>query len=125
VQEVYQPAPFSLDQDSTTLAFVAGDKDKTGKVVGLSDGKERQTLEGPTEAHLCVAHSPDGKYIAAGGNDNAVTVWDAATGQKLATVDAHVNAVTALAFSRDGKLLATGSKDKTVKLWNVAKVLGK
>jgi WD40 repeat protein len=54
----------------------------------------------------CVAFSPDGRRLAAGGS-TAACVWDAATGKQLLRRDNQY--VAAVAFSHDGRALALGS----------------
>jgi WD40 repeat protein/serine/threonine protein kinase len=77
--------------------------------------------EGPNL--FAVAMSPDGRYIAAGG-DNPQTfihVWDL-RGAKPAVVPGfagHRDAVHSVVFSRDGTKLLTASHDRTVQLWDV------
>src|SRR5262249_17519621 len=56
-----------------------------------------------------VAWSPDGKWIASGGQDRVVRLWDAATGQQVRALPGHARTVSALAFSGDGKRLASAS----------------
>jgi serine/threonine protein kinase/WD40 repeat protein len=66
-----------------------------------------------------VVYSPDGKWLASGGDDHAVKlslVSDPATQRILS---GHEALVAAVAFSPDGKTLASASYDGTVRLWSV------
>jgi WD40 repeat protein len=88
--------------------------------------------EGPTGILLgvhpwwvhCVAFSPDGKMLAAGGGflnpEGEVQLRDVPTGTVRATLRGHQAPVYALAFTPDGRALATLSCDGMVKLWDVA-----
>ena len=60
---------------------------------------------------------PDGKSIAASGDDSIVWVWNAATGQLQHTYTGHTGWVISLACSPDGKYIASGSFDQTVQVW--------
>lgn len=71
--------------------------------------------------------SPDGRYLASGGNDNLVCVWAAAAQQKytesnpLYTFDQHQSAVKALAWCPwHTSILASGggTADRCIKFWN-------
>ncbi len=74
-----------------------------------------------------LAFSPDGKYLATGGNSRPhyVQVWDANTGQllhQLAGANGHTDTVISVAFSQKGagagQRLLTGSYDGTARLWD-------
>lgn len=76
-------------------------------------------LSGHGDAVVCVAYSPDGKYLASAGIDRAVCVWDSETGEFLHRYLGHTSVIHALSFSWDGHLLASGGEDKSIRLWRL------
>jgi hypothetical protein len=80
----------------------------------------RELLQTDDEV-LCLALSPDGKKLAAGGCDRVVRVWDVADDFKLdQAIENHADWVFGVVFSPDSKHLLTGSRDKTAKVWDLA-----
>ncbi len=77
-----------------------------------------QTYRGHTRFVRSIAWSPDGKYIASGGDygDNTVQVWEASSGNHIYT---HSNQyrIFAVAWAPDGGRIASASFDGTVQLW--------
>ena len=89
---------------------VSADNLPDGAIARLSPGASVYT----------VAFSPDGKFLASGGDDNAVILWDVADENEYEAFIQHSKAVTSVAFSPDGKLLASASLDGYVRLWHVS-----
>jgi WD40 repeat protein len=67
-----------------------------------------------------LAVSPDGKTLAAGGDDGAIQLWEAASGKPVRKLTGATDWLLALAFSPDGKTLAAGGHDGQLRLWDVA-----
>lgn len=90
------------------------------KVVARSRGNRREKHSQNHSGHiLCVAVSPDGKFVATGGADKKLIVWDATTLKPLKVFNQHRDAVMALAFRRGTNQLFSASKDRTVKIWSL------
>lgn len=66
-----------------------------------------------------VIYSPDGQFIATGGDDTLVNIWDVAAGTILQTLTGHQKAVRSLDYSDDGQLLVSADED-AVRIWDVA-----
>ena len=59
-----------------------------------------------------MAFSPDGRHLAAAGNDFMVRVWDVTTGQEVRAYQGHSWTVNGVAFSPDGRHLAACSGEQ-------------
>jgi WD40 repeat protein len=92
-----------------------------GKILlhSVADGKLLRPLPADRQVRA-LAMSPDGKTLAAAGDDPTVRLWEVATGKSAAALRDHTDWVLCLAFSPDGKLLASGGYDGLVRLWDVA-----
>lgn len=66
-----------------------------------------------------MAYSPDGRYVASGGQDNTIIIWDLYSRKELRKLIGHTSFVNYISYSPDGKFLASGSTDGTIRIWNV------
>jgi serine/threonine protein kinase/WD40 repeat protein len=98
--------------------FSVGD-DHAIRQLNLSSGKEMQVSARRSILVSCVALSPDGKLLAAGGYDDDVVIHDTETLKVVSTLHGHTHDVRTVAFSADGKTLATGGRDRMIRLWDL------
>ena len=80
------------------------------------------TLKGHNNRVMESVWSPDGLFLASGGDDGSIKIWDAVTFEEVKTLTGHKGGVTSLDWSPDGIRLVSGSLDSTVKIWDA--VLG-
>lgn len=72
------------------------------------------------DAVRALAAGPDGRSVAAAGDDGSVRLLDlAASPPRLRTLDEGLGMVRALAWSRDGGRLAAGGLDGAVLVWTM------
>jgi WD40 repeat protein/serine/threonine protein kinase len=110
----------AFDADGRRAA--AGSWDGKARIWTIGQQNDPLTIEyGGLYVHA-IAFSPDGRYIATGGNDKAgfLKLWDAASGSLVRTFDGHSDSVLSIVFSKDGSRMLTSSYDKTARLWDVA-----
>ena len=84
------------------------------------DGTEGPIIETPPDSKIrVIAWSPDGKWLAAGGEDGEVLVWSREGKLQQLAADAHKCGIEWLAWSHDGKCVASASCDNTVRMQSV------
>jgi WD40 repeat protein len=110
----------SFSPDGQWLACAAGTPGKIGevKLFNATNGQWSATLSTTVDASLCVAFSPDGNKLAAGGADNAIRIGDIPSGKLALTIEQHADWILGLAFNSDATRLASASRDKTARLFD-------
>jgi WD40 repeat protein/serine/threonine protein kinase/DNA-binding XRE family transcriptional regulator len=115
------------------LAFIPGsnylmvtDYQNNHRIIDLETGLVAVSL--PPElfgGHIAV--SPDGAWLATGGEEFKVRVWDlpslieVRSDQPRFILQGHSNAIHNFNFSPDSRLLASASFDSTIKIWEISR----
>jgi WD40 repeat protein len=121
----------------TGLAFreLAFSKDNTMLAAASDDGCYLWKIVNPvlpaplTNVHTgrvkSVAFSPDGRWLASGGEDGSLQVYGK-DGEPLQAewLGKHAAGVTSVEFFPDSCRLVTGSDDQSVMLWDLTKLCG-
>jgi WD40 repeat protein len=94
---------------------------------GIAEVVASRTFELPVDSQAgepsvvtAVAISPDGRLVAAAGDDHLVHLWSLADGRRLHSLRGHLDWVRSLSFSADGARLASGGDDRRVLVWDLA-----
>src|SRR5262249_13347792 len=102
----------TVSPDGTRVAATEWDR-KGNKypliVCDIASGKSVFSAEG-----LCLAYSPDGRWLAAlAADEKTVLLLDARTHETVARFSGHEKFVDKAAFSPDSRCLASCSRDRT------------
>ncbi|KAL5012052.1 hypothetical protein ScPMuIL_010603 [Solemya velum] len=67
----------------------------------------------------CLSYSPDGQYIATGGEDGKVKIWNTTSGFCFVTFAEHIGGITGVTFNQQGKAVISSSLDGTVRAFDL------
>jgi len=96
------------------------------KLITVLDANKLDTimiLTGHRDWVSSVSYSPDGRYIASGGDDGTIKIWDATTGALVRTLKGHSYGVSRVSYSPDGRYIFSCGSDATVRVWTLDNVL--
>jgi len=86
----------------------------------LMGGEPEQVYQGANVPLFNVTVSPDGKLLAAAGEEGTVVLFDVATNQLLHHLQGHQQKVYALVFHPEGDWLASAGMDKQIIRWSLS-----
>jgi uncharacterized caspase-like protein/WD40 repeat protein len=123
----------AVSPDGKTIAAAGyfgpglGDQPPYGDVrlFDLSTGRIKAVLPGPEYVNHGLAFSPDGEFLAAGGQDGFVFLWrkDAAAEDgwvEHSQLDADSIHITKVTFAAGGTRLVAVTADNGIRLWDMA-----
>ena len=116
----HQFGPFSSVAISSDGELIAANQpDGVIHVWRTCDGQLIHNLD---DGHISwvfgLEFSPNGRYLASGGEDKSIYLWNLTTLNKH-LIGKHDNSVWTIAFSKDGNMLATGSEDRYINIYDI------
>jgi RNA polymerase sigma factor (sigma-70 family) len=75
------------------------------------------------DAPVCLAISPDGRYLALAQEAPEIHVWDVRVGREVGRLAGHEGGVVSLLFAPDGKHLFSGGTDTIALTWDLSRLI--
>lgn len=126
-EAVWGPLAVSPNGEQLAIGVDAYDPSPRIALVDVESGDVVQSFQGHAGKVRGLSFSPDGKYLASGGEDATAIIWDLASKQLVQRILAQEGPVESLQFSADGKRLLTSVRgsdyyshnDFSVGVWDV------
>jgi hypothetical protein len=99
--------------------LAASYKDETIHLWNIANAKEIRTLTADNDQIVSLACSPDGRFIATGGNRGQIRIWEVASGDVLRQFQGHEDEVACFAFAPNGQTLSSGGSDHNILVWDL------
>jgi hypothetical protein len=97
-----------------------GEPDPKHRRVYLTDGSRGPAdTQMRRDAPVCLALSPDGRYLAVAQQSPEIHLWDVRAGREVGRLAGHEGGVVSLLFASDGKHLFSGGTDATALTWDL------
>jgi eukaryotic-like serine/threonine-protein kinase len=104
------------DEKTAVVADEAG----YARLFALPAGTRLADLVGPEKRLLTGGHSPDGRWVALGGEAGKVWIADAESGAVVRTIAAHDGWIKEIAWSPDSALVAVAELEGTAAVFRAA-----
>lgn len=78
-----------------------------------------RSLDGHEGGIHCMAISPDGRLVVAGGSDKNLRIWEIATGKCKKVMEAHPEGISQISISPDGHFVVSIGRDHVVMVWDL------
>lgn len=104
-------------------AFDFGTAQRGGSVIiiNATTGEVLKKLNDDLRSNYNVLDiSPDGQWIATGGQGSTVNLWETESWTLVAKLAGHQQDLAAVRFHPDGQWVASASLDKTIRIWDIA-----